>query len=96
MATLDFIREILTRLKPEMQRRYAVSTIGIFGSVVRDDFSSDSDVDLIVDFSKPVGMEFIELADFIDAKLGRSVDLVSRRGIKSKYLDQIEKEIIYV
>ena len=96
MTTLDIIKETLIRLKPEIQQRYAVHTIGLFGSVVRDDFSSDSDVDVIVDFSKPIGMEFIDLADFIEEKLGYPVDLVSRQGIKPKYFHQIEKEIIYV
>lgn len=79
-----------------MQQRYAVHSIGLFGSIVRDDFSDDSDIDVIVDFSKPIGIEFIDLAAFIESNLGLQVDLVSRNGVKPKYLRMIEQEIIYV
>ncbi|MEO8823549.1 MAG: nucleotidyltransferase family protein [Ginsengibacter sp.] len=84
------------QLKPELQQKYFVNNIGLFGSIVRDDFTEKSDVDIIVDFSKPIGIEFIDLADYIESKLNKKIDLVSRNGIKSKYFHQIESEIIYV
>lgn len=76
--------------------KYNVRTIGLFGSVVRDDFTSASDIDIIVDFSKPIGVEFIDLGNYIEKRLQCKVDLVSRNGIKEKYLKAIESEIIYV
>ena len=79
-----------------MTQRFFVDSIGLFGSIVRDDFSPTSDIDIIVDFSKPVGVEFIDLADFIEKKLKKKVDLVSKKGLKPKYLQQIQSEIIYV
>ena len=88
--------EILTQLKPELAQKYFVNSIGLFGSIVRDDFTDKSDVDIIVDFSKPIGIEFIDLADYIEIKLSKKVDLVSRNGIKPKYFHQIQSEIIYV
>ncbi len=96
MTELDSIRQILTQLKPELTQRFFVDSIGLFGSIVRDDFSPTSDIDIIVDFSKPVGVEFIDLADYIEAKLKKKVDLVSKKGLKPKYLQQIQSEIIYV
>ena len=96
MTALSTIRQILAQLKPELTEKYAVSSIGLFGSIVRDDFTPASDIDIIVDFSKPIGIEFIDLADFIEAKLQKKIDLVSRKGIKPKYLQQIQSEIIYV
>lgn len=93
---MESIKSKLQLLKPEMQQRYAVHSIGLFGSIVRDDFSDDSDIDVIVDFSKPIGIEFIDLAAFIESNLGLQVDLVSRNGVKPKYLRMIEQEIIYV
>ncbi len=77
-------------------QKYHVRTIGLFGSVVRDDFSATSDIDIIVDFSQPIGIEFIDLADYIEKKLHKKVDLVSKNGIKEKYYKSIEREIIYV
>ena len=97
MTTIESIKSILQRLKPELARKYHVSSIGLFGSVVRGDFSdAKSDIDIIVDFSKPVGIEFVDLADFLEAQIRRKIDLVSRKGIKKNYYQQIESEIVYV
>lgn len=96
MTELNAIKQILTQLKPELRQKYFVNSIGLFGSIVRDDFTDTSDVDIIVDFSRPVGIEFIDLANYIESKLRKKVDLVSRKGVKPKYYHQIESEIIYV
>lgn len=96
MNQLDDIKQILKQLKPELVEKYHVHTIGIFGSAVREDFSPVSDIDIIVDFHQPVGIEFIDLADYIEAQLQKKVDLVSRNGIKDKYFEAIEGEIVYV
>jgi uncharacterized protein len=93
---LAAIKNILQQLKPELISKYHISTIGLFGSVVRSDFSASSDIDIIVDFSRPIGIEFIDLADYIESKLNKKVDLVSKNGIKQKYFQAIESEIIYV
>ncbi len=87
----------LQKIKPELKRKFFVSSIGLFGSVVRDDFSPEkSDIDIIVDFSKPVGVEFIDLAEYLETIFKRKVDLVSKKGIKDKYYREIENEIVYI
>jgi predicted nucleotidyltransferase len=97
MTHSESIKSTLSGIKSELAQKYNVSSIGIFGSAVRDDFSSEhSDIDIIVDFSKPIGIEFINLADFLENKLHRKVDLVSKKGIKEAYYREIEREIIYV
>jgi predicted nucleotidyltransferase len=96
MTELSLIKQILTQLKPELTEKYFVNSIGLFGSIVRDDFTDKSDIDIIVDFSRPIGIEFIDLANYIESKLSKKVDLVSRNGVKPKYYHQIESEIIYV
>lgn len=91
------IIKLIQKIKPELTKKYSVSSIGLFGSVVRNDFSPlTSDVDIIVDFSKPIGIEFIDLAEYLESIIKRKVDLVSKKGIKAKYFKQIEGEIIYV
>lgn len=96
MSELNTIKQILTQLKPELVEKYHINSIGLFGSIVRDDFTASSDVDIIVDFSKPIGIEFVDLADYIENKIKKSVDLVSKKGIKQKYYQTIEPEIVYV
>ncbi len=96
MEHLSEIKQILQQLKPELSRRFRVQSLGLFGSVVREDFSPASDVDIIVDFDQPIGIEFIDLAHYIEQQLHKKVDLVSRNGVKDKYFHAIEPEIIYV
>jgi uncharacterized protein len=97
MTQLENISAILKSIAPELVEKYNVSSLGLFGSVVRSDFSIlHSDIDILVDFSKPVGIEFIDLANFLEAKINRKVDLVSKKGVKPGYLTQIENDLIYV
>jgi predicted nucleotidyltransferase len=96
MIDLDKVKNILLMLKPELLRKYPIASIGLFGSVVRDDFTEDSDIDIIVEFNGSIGIEFVTLAEELEQKLDRKVDLVSRGGIKPKYFNVIEPEIIYV
>jgi len=94
---LNSIVTTLQKLKPELAQRFGVSSIGLFGSVVRDDFSqTKSDIDIIVDFSKPVGVEFIDLAEFLENIFDQKIDLVSKRSIKQKYFQSIKNDIMYV
>ena len=51
---------------------------------------------VIVDFSEPIGIAFIDLAELIEKRLNKTVDLVSKKGVKKKYFSEIEAEIIYV
>jgi len=91
------IKRTLQELKPILMSRYYVNSIGLFGSVVRDNFLPEtSDVDIIVDFNRSVGMEFIDLASLLEKELKRKVDVVSKNGMKEKYFKEIEKDIVYV
>ncbi|WP_158858077.1 nucleotidyltransferase family protein [Lunatibacter salilacus] len=97
MTELTTIKHILTGLKGELAAKYHVSSLGLFGSVVRDDFNpASSDIDIIVDFSSPIGIEFIDLAEYLESELNNPIDLVSKAGVKDKYYKEIEPEIIYV
>lgn len=97
MSSYQTIKEVLQKIKPELVRKYHVKSLGLFGSVVRDDFSpAKSDVDIIVEFSQPIGIEFVDLADYLEFQIKRKVDLVSRNGIKKNFYKEIEREIVYV
>ena len=96
MKDLATIKSVLATLKPDLERAFHVKSIGIFGSAVRTDFTPESDIDLIVEFDQPVGISFIDLADFLELKMQTKVDLVSRNGIKPQYFTAIENDIVYV
>ena len=96
MSRREEVRRILGQLKNELFQRFSVSSIGIFGSVARMDDTPESDIDIIVDFSKPIGIEFIDLAEFIEKHLKQKIDLVSLKGIKERNLDSIKEDLILV
>jgi hypothetical protein len=96
MDNLYGIQEKLRQIKPHLVSKYYINSLGLFGSVVRKDFSVDSDIDILVDFSKPIGIEFIDLANELESILSRKVDLVSKPGIKPGYFSIIQPEIPYV
>ena len=96
MKDLSTIKSRLAILKPELEKVFHVTSIGIFGSAVRTDFTPESDIDLMVDFDQPIGISFIDLADFLEEKMQAKIDLVSRKGIKPQYYKAIEEEIVYI
>ena len=96
MLDLPQVKRILTDYKTVLAGKYPISSLGLFGSIVRADFTEHSDIDIIVDFNDKIGIEFITLADELESILNHKVDLVSRGGIKQKYLEVIEPQIIYV
>ena len=96
MISQGSIHAQLLQIKPYLETKFHISSIGLFGSVVRNDFTHDSDIDIVVDFNQPVGIEFVDLALELEELLQRKVDLVSRKGIKPKYFEAIQTEIVYV
>lgn len=96
MAIRDHILSQLAQAKPALMQIYPLRRIALFGSVSRGDDVPDSDVDILVEFSKPSGMEFIHLAYELEKILKRKVDLVSKNGIKKSYFHEIEPDLIYV
>ena len=96
MASLSQIQSVLSTHKTEMLDRFRVKTIAVFGSYARQQQRHDSDVDILVEFSSPVGIEFIDLGNYLERLLNLRVDLVSRNGIKPQYFRRIESDLKYV
>ena len=74
---------------------YGVSAVSLFGSVARGESTEDSDIDLLVEFSRPIGLfHFVELKRILEEAFGRSVDLVTPNALKPQLRDRILKEAI--
>jgi len=87
----------LKRLKPELQASYYVKDIGLFGSVLHGEQKKSSDIDILVEFSKPVGFfKFLELEEYLETALGTKVDLVSKKALKPRIGQQILSEVVTV
>ena len=80
----------------QLKKEYFVKKVGIFGSVAKGKSTKKSDIDVLVEFNKPVGFfKFIKLENFLKRKLKRKVDLITKNGIKPILKKTILKEVVY-
>jgi uncharacterized protein len=96
VKTLDEIKSILVDNKSRLSDEFGLTELAVFGSYSRNDQKEESDIDILVDFSRPVGLEFIELANELEKLLGIKVDLVSKNGIKPRYFESVKEGLVYV
>lgn len=96
MRNLKEITAILADHKTELELKFKVKALRIFGSYVRGDYTQSSDLDVIVDFTEPVGFEFIHLADYLEKILEMPVDLTTEDAIKPNRLRYVKEHIINV
>ncbi len=97
MIDNQHIISILKEAKPSLQKNYGITSLALFGSYSRNTaIAGKSDIDVMVEFSEPIGIRFIDLAYELEEILHHKVDLVSRKGIKPKYFQVIEQDLIYV
>ena len=90
------ITAILKREKKKLNKRFKIKRLALFGSYARNEQTLSSDLDIMVEFKKPIGIEFIELAEALEKALNLKVDLVSQNAVKPRFMKLIEKELIYV
>lgn len=96
MSTLNQLKKILKKHKPELIKKYNIRQIGVFGSYARGEEKQSSDLDIMVDFEKPIGLDFVTLAEELESVLSLKVDLVSVNAIKPRMMESIKEELIYV
>jgi uncharacterized protein len=96
MKRSDVLR-ILHEKRGELSEKYGVKSLALFGSVARDEARPESDVDLLVEFDRPVGLfAFISLQQFLENLLGSKVDLGTLRSLKPRLKDSVLQEAIHV
>ena len=96
MKSLQDIKALLASHKQRLFNDYPIKSMAIFGSYSRKDQSNQSDLDLLVEFNDTIGIRFVNLAEAIENLTGPKVDLVSRNGIKDKYYQSINADLMYV
>ncbi len=95
MNNLTKIKKILKGHKKELEEKYNVKSIAIFGSYVRGTQTKESDIDILVEFKKPITLiQFIKLENYLSELLGLKVDLVMKKSLKPYIKKQVLKEAI--
>ncbi len=94
---LSDFKESLKSLLPELNQKYSVLNIGIFGSYVRQEQSEESDLDILVTFESPPSLfKFIELENFLSDSLSVKVDLIMEDAIKPNLKKRILQEVVMI
>lgn len=96
MLTRVDIENKLKQIKPELVDKFHVSRIGYFGSFAFDRQNENSDLDLIVEFSEPIGWKFFTLEGFLEQSFGIPIDLVTKNSLKERIKEAILNQVNYV
>jgi predicted nucleotidyltransferase len=91
------VLKLLAQHKPELMRRFGVTDLALFGSTVRDVAGEDSDVDILVAFDGPATSErYFGVQFYLEDLLGRPVDLVTDKALRSELRPYVEREAVHV
>lgn len=96
--TIDIVslKRLLEKEKEDLRNKFNVESIGIFGSFATGKNNDSSDIDVLVELSKPIGMfKFIELEEYLSKLFNRKVDLVTKNALKSAIKEDILREVTY-
>ena len=98
MKTIEEIKRILLEHKDEIRQKYGIIILGIFGSYARGEQKETSDIDIIVELDRPVGLDFYEFWDYIENLFGTKVDVLTLSALKQKPLlwEKVKENIVYV
>ena len=91
------IKEIINQRRKELEEKYKVKSIAIFGSYVRGEQIEDSDIDILVEFTKPVSLlHIVSVENYLSDILGIKVDVIPKKNIREELKEIILSEAIQV
>lgn len=100
MLTRDQIIKLLRENSPYLAAQYGVRRIGLFGSYAKGSPGEASDVDVVVEFDRPIGLKFVEFAEYLERLLGRKLDVLTPAGVRGiripRVANEIAESIVYV
>lgn len=95
MFTQEGILKQLNQRAEELKQNFSIRSIGLFGSLARNQADTESDVDILVDFVEPTFDNYMDLKFYLENLLGRPVDLVTADTVKPRLKSVIERQVIY-
>ena len=97
MNSKETIISALRDVKDEIRRNYRVRELGLFGSVVRNEHDEESDIDIMAEFDEDADLlDLMGLSIFLEERLQRKVDVVSKRALRSEIQDAVLSEVAIV
>lgn len=100
MLTKEQVIQLLREHYPHLVAEYGVKRIGLFGSYAKGSPNEQSDVDVVVEFERPIGFKFIELTEYLENLFDRKVDVLTPAGLQAirvgRVSENIAESIVYV
>ena len=97
MTEIENIMNKIKEAMPYLREEYGVENLGVFGSYVRGEQGGDSDVDILVEFERPISLlGFMALERHLNELTGKRVDLVMKTALKPRIGERILEEVVYV
>jgi uncharacterized protein len=93
MLTQKKIAHILKKEMPYLNAAFGIKKLSLFGSFAKGTPHKLSDIDIIVEFNRPIGLKFIDLADYLEKILGRKIDILTTQGLKGIRVKRIADTI---
>jgi predicted nucleotidyltransferase len=93
MLTREKVTAVLREKHPYLVSEYGVKRIGLFGSYAKGVPNEMSDIDIVVEFERPIGFKFIEFAEYLESLLGKRVDVLTHAGVRGIRIARIAKDI---
>ena len=91
------ILQLLAQHKPQLAQRYGVLRLALFGSTARDSANAESDIDILVAFDGPAtSQRYFGVQFYLEDVLGRPVDLVMEKALRTELRPHIEREALHV
>jgi len=91
------ILDVLHNRIGDIQQRFDVKQLSLFGSAARDEMGEKSDIDVLVEFKGPATFDgYMDLKFYLEDLLGKDVDLVTASGLKPRARPHVEKDLIRV
>lgn len=99
MRTLAEIKQILKAERPYLADKYGVTVLGVFGSYVRDEQRSDSDVDILIELERPPRIDLLDLVNLeyhLSDLLGVKADIAIKENLRKRIGGRILSEVVLV
>jgi len=93
MLTQERAIKLLRERHTFLASEFGVRRIGLFGSYAKGYANETSDIDIVVESERPIGLRFVELADYLEDLLGRKVDVLTPAGIQNIRIQQVARSI---
>jgi len=85
--------DTLQKEMPYLRDRFGVKKLALFGSMGKKSRASANDVDIFIEFIKPLGFQFVDLATYLEKKLGKKTDILTVEGLSSIRVGRVVRSI---